>query len=228
MLVRIMIFNQPFKTIVDAYDALLETRAKLTDEWEGVVCVFEFDYNTLPLFRTSCLNFNNLKQAVIESKKCVMLEHDVGYMDLYSDGKLVDRAIRNDYMSLAIIPDDSVNIAEDALHVQQNADFNYSVEKDGNPWEEVTPFSVGYRRCFNPETIDDVSTNGIASCFKEAISKLKSNRFLIEQASADSLVFTLVDKKMNTVDSTVFLLEDLDQFEEEYEIPLYTKSSSKK
>lgn len=33
---------------------------------------------------------------------------------------------------------------------------------------------------------------------------------------------------MNTVDSTVFLLEDLDQFEEEYEIPLYTKSSSKK
>lgn len=217
MLVRIMIFNQSFKTVVDAYDALLETRAKSTDEWEGVVCVFEFDCNTLPLFRTSCLNFNNLKQAVIESKKCVMLEHDVGYMDLYSDGKLVDRAIRNDYMSLAIIPDDSVNIAEDALHVQQNADFNYSIEKDGNPWEEVTPF-----------IIDDVSTNGIASCFKEAISKLKSNRFLIEQASADSLVFTLVDKKMNTVDSTVFLLEDLDQFEEEYEIPLYTQSSSKK
>ena len=218
MLVRIMIFNQSFKTVVDAYDALLETRA--AGGWEDIVCVFDFDCNTLPLFRTSCLNFNNLKQAVIESKKCVMLEHDVGYMDLYSDGKLVDRAIRHDYMSLAIIPDDSVNIAEDALHVQQNADFNYSIDKDG------TPFSVGYRRCFNPEAIDDVSTNGIASCFKEAISKLKSNRFLIKQASADGLVFTLVDKKMNTVDSTVFLLEDLDQFEEEYEIPLYTKSSS--
>lgn len=39
MLVRIMIFNQSFKTVVDAYDALLETRAKSTDEWEGVVCV---------------------------------------------------------------------------------------------------------------------------------------------------------------------------------------------
>ena len=212
------VFGEAFSSAKDAYNAILEVRA--TGAWKSVVSSFDIDDNTLPLFRTSCLNFNNLKQAVIESKKCVMLEHDVGYMDLYSDGKLVDRAIRHDYMSLAIIPDDSVNIAEDALHVQQNADFNYSIEKDG------TPFSVGYRRCFNPEAIDDVSTNGIASCFKEAISKLKSNRFLIEQASADSLVFTLVDKKMNTVDSTVFLLEDLDQFEEEYEIPLYTKSSS--
>lgn len=213
------VFSEAFSSAKDAYNAILEVRA--TGAWKSVVSSFDIDDNTLPLFRTSCLNFNNLKQAVIESKKCVMLEHDVGYMDLYSDGKLVDRAIRNDYMSLAIIPDDSVNIAEDALHVQQNADFNYSIEKDG------TPFSVGYRRCFNPEAIDDVSTNGIASCFKEAISKLKSNRFLIEQASADSLVFTLVDKKMNTVDSTVFLLEDLDQFEEEYEIPLYEQSSTK-
>ena len=212
------VFSEAFSSAKDAYNAILEVRA--TGAWKSVVSSFDIDDNTLPLFRTSCLNFNNLKQAVIESKKCVMLEHDVGYMDLYSDGKLVDRAIRHDYMSLAIIPDDSVNIAEDALHVQQNADFNYSIEKDG------TPFSVGYRRCFNPEAIDDVSTNGIASCFKEAISKLKSNRFLIKQASADGLVFTLVDKKMNTVDSTVFLLEDLDQFEEEYEIPLYTKSSS--
>lgn len=214
------VFSEAFSSAKDAYNAILEVRA--TGAWKSVVSSFDIDDNTLPLFRTSCLNFNNLKQAVIESKKCVMLEHDVGYMDLYSDGKLVDRAIRHDYMSLAIIPDDSVNIAEDALHVQQNADFNYSIEKDG------TPFSVGYRRCFNPDAIDDVSTNGIASCFKEAISKLKSNRFLIKQASADGLVFTLVDKKMNTVDSTVFLLEDLDQFEEEYEIPLYTKSSSKK
>lgn len=214
------VFSEAFSSAKDAYNAILEVRA--TGAWKSVISSFDIDDNTLPLFRTSCLNFNNLKQAVIESKKCVMLEHDVGYMDLYSDGKLVDRAIRHDYMSLAIIPDDSVNIAEDALHVQQNADFNYSIEKDG------TPFSVGYRRCFNPEAIDDVSTNGIASCFKEAISKLKSNRFLIKQASADGLVFTLVDKKMNTVDSTVFLLEDLDQFEEEYEIPLYTKSSSKK
>ena len=226
MLVRIMIFNQSFKTVVDAYDALLETRA--AGGWEDIVCVFDFDCNTLPLFRTSCLNFNNLKQAVIESKKCVMLEHDVGYVDLYNDGKLMERAIRNDYLALSIIPDDSINMAEDALHFQQNADFNYSSEKDGNPWKEVTDANTGYRCCFNPEVVDDTSISGIAGYFKEAISKLKSNRFLIEQASAASLVFTLVDKKMNIIDSTVFLLEDLDQFEEEYEIPLYTKSSSKK
>lgn len=214
------VFSEAFNSVKDAYNAILEVRA--TGAWESVVSSFDIDDNTIPLFKTSCLNLNILKKAIIESKRYVLLEHDIGYLELYGDGKLVDRSIRDSYLAMSIIAD-NIDTVDEALHFQQDRDFNYTETE--NPWSldpNTSLEDLVDSGDLKPETSMDV----LAIYFKKIIAKQKGNRFLIEQTASDNITFVLVDKQSNVLDSMVFLLDDLDQLDEEYESSLYTKSSS--
>lgn len=214
------VFSEAFSSAKDAYNAILEVRA--TGAWESVVSSFDIDDNTIPLFKTSCLNLNILKKAIIESKRYVLLEHDIGYLELYGDGKLVDRSIRDSYLAMSIIAD-NIDTVDEALHFQQDRDFNYTETE--NPWSldpNTSLEDLVDSGDLKPETSMDV----LAIYFKKIIAKQKGNRFLIEQTASDNITFVLVDKQSNVLDSMVFLLDDLDQLDEEYESSLYTKSSS--
>lgn len=216
------VFSEAFSSAKDAYNAILEVRA--TGAWESVVSSFDIDDNTIPLFKTSCLNLNILKKAIIESKRYVLLEHDIGYLELYGDGKLVDRSIRDSYLAMSIIAD-NIDTVDEALHFQQDRDFNYTETE--NPWSldpNTSLEDLVDSGDLKPETSMDV----LAIYFKKIIAKQKGNRFLIEQTASDNITFVLVDKQSNVLDSMVFLLDDLDQLDEEYESSLYTKSSSEK
>lgn len=213
------VFSEAFNSVKDAYNAILEVRA--TGAWESVVSSFDIDDNTIPLFKTSCLNLNILKKAIIESKRYVLLEHDIGYLELYGDGKLVDRSIRDSYLAMSIIAD-NIDTADEALHFQQDRDFNYTETE--NPWS-LDPNTSLEDLTDSGDLKSETPMEALAIYFKKIIAKQKGNRFLIEQTASDNITFVLVDKQSNVLDSMVFLLDDLDQLDEEYESSLYTKSS---
>jgi len=223
MIKGMWIFRVPFTKIVDACNALKEIQA--TGEWEGIVSTFDLDDNSRPLFMTSCLSFKVLRQSIIESKKCVMLEHDIGYVELYNEGKLVDRVIHTGYSALAIVSDD-IETADDALRYQQQTDFNCVKGTEDEPWSLATARPLG--------DIDPVKTlvysnkQLIEIYFKSLIQQLKGNKFLIVQTADDSLSFTLVDKEAHILDCLNFLPDDLDQLYDDFENPPYEKLSSEK